>query len=41
MLGDKSGQISTLSSATSDFWAMYILAQLYRDNGDYKNAINY
>ncbi len=39
--GDKSGQISTLANATSDFWAMFLLAQIYRDNGDYKNAINY
>ncbi len=39
--GDKTKQISVLSSATSDFWAMFILAQTYRENGDYKNAINY
>ena len=41
MSGDKSGQISTLANATSDFWSMFVLAQLYRNNGDYKSAINY
>ena len=39
--GDKTKQLSTLASATGDFWSMFILAQTYRENGDYKNAINY
>ena len=41
MSGEKSKMIAVLANATSDFWAMFLLAQNYRDNGDYKNAINY
>lgn len=39
--GEKSKMIAVLANATSDFWAMFLLAQNYRDNGDYKNAISY
>lgn len=39
--GNKSKQISQLSSATSDYWSMFALANLYRNNSDYKNAITY
>lgn len=39
--GEKNKFVSTLSNATGDFWSMFLLAQFYRDNDDYKNAINY
>ena len=39
--GERNKQISTLASATNDFWSIFLLAQYYRDNGDYNNAINY
>ena len=39
--GERNKQISTLASATNDFWSIFLLAQYYRDNGDYNNAISY
>ena len=39
--GERNRQISTLASATNDFWSIFLLAQYYRDNGDYNNAISY
>ncbi len=39
--GEMNRQISTLASATNDFWSIFLLAQYYRDNGDYNNAISY
>lgn len=39
--GERNRQISTLASATKDFWSIFLLAQYYRDNGDYNNAISY
>ncbi len=39
--GNKTKQISQLASATSDYWSMFALANIYRDNSDFKNAIAY
>ena len=39
--GERNKQISTLASATNDFWSIFLLAQYYRDYGDYNNAISY
>ena len=39
--GERNRQISTLASATNDFWSIFLLAQYYRDNGDSNNAISY
>lgn len=39
--GERNRQIFTLASATNDFWSIFLLAQYYRDNGDYNNAISY
>lgn len=39
--GERNRQISTLASATNDFWSIFLLAQYYRDNGDCNNAISY
>ncbi len=39
--GNKSKELSTLSATANDFWSMYIIAQYYSDNGDYKNSISY
>ena len=39
--GERNRQISTLASATNDFWSIFLLAQYSRDNGDYNNAISY
>lgn len=39
--GERNKQISALASATNDFWSIFLLAQYYRDNGDYNNAISY
>lgn len=39
--GNKTKQISQLASATSDYWSMFALANIYRDNSDFKNAIEY
>jgi len=37
--GNKSKQIEKLASGINDFWAVYLLAQFYRESGDYQNAI--
>lgn len=39
--GDISQAISTLISASNEYWAAYSLAELYRDNEDYNNALTY
>lgn len=39
--GNKSKQISQLASATSDYWSMFALANIYRNNSVFKNAITY
>lgn len=39
--GNKSKQISQLASATSDYWSMFTLANIYKNNSDFKNAITY
>ena len=39
--GERNKQIYALASATNDFWSIFLLAQYYRDNGDYNNAISY
>ena len=39
--GNKSKQISQLASATSDYWSMFTLANIYKNNSDFKNAVTY
>ena len=39
--GEKSKQIETLSNTSNDFWAMYSLAELYRDNNEFQNAVSF
>ena len=39
--GDKNKLISTLSSNQNDFWSCYLLADVYYNNRDYSNAIDY
>ena len=39
--GNKSKQISQLASATSDYWSMFTLADIYKNNSDFKNAVTY
>ena len=39
--GDTARQISALNSNPGDFWSNYILAQYYRQNNEFKNALFY
>lgn len=39
--GNRTGELQTLMSTPNDFWANYFLAQYYRENNDFQNAITY
>lgn len=39
--GDRTAQIQTLSSNPNDFWSNYFLAEYYREDYNYQNAISY
>lgn len=41
MQGEREKEIATLNSISTDFWAIYYLAEYYRNIDDFKNAIFY